>query len=89
MEDALFAGAAVEYILQEGKDEFFTMCDSAIASAELWENASSNLRVHIEKAAHRHRLRKMGLDDILDYSLQLNINKCVPVVMGEEIVDLG
>lgn len=89
MEDALFAGAAVEYIINKGAGEFHTLCDSAIASTDLWEKARSNPRAYIEKAAHRHRLRKMGLDDILDYSLQLNINKCVPVVMGEEIVDLG
>ena len=89
LEDTMFAGAAIDYIIKKGKGEFHTMCDSAIASAELWKNASSNLRVHIEKAAHRHRLRKMGLDDILDYSMQLNINQCVPVLKGIEIVDIA
>ena len=89
LEDALFAGAALEYIIKTGKGEFHTMCDSAIASVDLWNQARNNPREYIEKAAHRHRLRKMGLDDILDYSMQLNINKCVPVLKGEEIVDLG
>ncbi|MFN2394577.1 MAG: 2-phosphosulfolactate phosphatase [Bacteroidales bacterium] len=88
LEDTLFAGSAIDYILQKEKGEFYTMCDSAIASAELWKQAHKNPRTYIEKAAHRHRLRKMGLDDILDYSMQLNINKCVPVLKGEEIVDI-
>ena len=89
LEDTLFAGAAVDYIIKKGKGEFHTMCDSAVASADLWKQALTDPRAYIEKAAHRHRLRKMGLDDILDYSMQLNINKCVPVLKGEEIVDLG
>ncbi len=89
LEDTLFAGAAADYIIKTGKGEFHTMCDSAIASADLWEKARSNPRAYIEKAAHRHRLRKMGLDDILDYSMQLNINQCVPVLREHEIVDIG
>ncbi len=87
LEDTLFAGAAVQYILENGKGDFHTMCDSAISSADLWQLSQSNPRAYIEKAAHRHRLKKMGLDDILDYSMQLNTCQCVPVLKGEEIVD--
>jgi 2-phosphosulfolactate phosphatase len=89
LEDSLFAGAAVDYILKNGNGEFHTMCDSAIASVDMWKQAESNPRKYIENAAHRHRLSKMGLDDILDYSMQLNINKCIPVLRGEEIVDIA
>lgn len=85
MEDSLFAGAAVEHILQN--KDYHTTCDSALASLMLWKSAKIDLRGFIEHAAHRHRLHKMGLDDILDYSLQLNINHCVPVLEGDEIVD--
>ncbi len=89
LEDSLFAGSAVDYIIKNGNGDFHTMCDSAIASVDMWEEAKSNPRQYIEKAAHRHRLRKMGLDDILDYSMQLNINQCVPVLKGIEIVDIA
>jgi len=89
LEDSLFAGAAADYILKNGKGDFHTICDSAIASIDMWKQAESNPREYIEKAAHRHRLRKMGLDDILDYSMQLNINQCVPVLRGHEIVDIA
>ncbi|MBW6477837.1 MAG: 2-phosphosulfolactate phosphatase [Bacteroidales bacterium] len=89
LEDTLFAGAAVNYILKNGKGDFHTMCDSAIASVDIWHQARINPRAYIEKAAHRHRLKKMGLDDILDYSMQLNINQCIPVLVDEEIVDMG
>lgn len=89
MEDALFAGAAVEYMVERGNGDFHTTCDSAIASADLWNEAKYNPRTYIEKAAHRHRLQKMGLDDILDYSMQLNTNQCVPLLNGDEIVDVN
>lgn len=88
MEDSLFAGAAVEYILHNGKGDFHCMCDSALASLELWKNAQPDLLSFINKAAHRHRLRRMGLDDILEYTLQLNISKCVPVLQGKEIANI-
>ncbi|HAJ99198.1 MAG TPA: 2-phosphosulfolactate phosphatase, partial [Bacteroidales bacterium] len=42
---------------------------------------------YIQKAAHRHRLRRMGLDDILEYSLTPNISSVVPVLTGIEIVN--
>ncbi len=89
MEDTLFAGAATRYIIQKGEGTFHTTCDSAIASADLWHMAENNPRLYIEKAAHRHRLKKMGLDDILDYTLQLNTHTCVPVLKGGEIVDIS
>lgn len=87
LEDSLFAGAAVTRILEEGKGEFYTQCDSAIAAADLWQAARSNPRRYIEKAAHRHRLKKLGLDDILDYAMQLNTNQTIPVLQGNEIID--
>lgn len=89
LEDTLFAGAAVEYILENSNNLFTTGCDSALASLDLWKIAKADPRGYIEKAAHRHRLKKMGLDDILDYSMTLNSNRCVPVLVGEEIIDMG
>lgn len=87
LEDTLFAGAAAEYILKKGCPEYFTHCDSAIASIDLWMAAKDNPLEYIQKASHRHRLRKMGLDDIIEYSMQLNTSHCVPVLTGSKIED--
>lgn len=89
LEDSLFAGSVVTYILEKSNGVFHTSCDSAMAAADIWQIAQSNPRGYIEKAAHRHRLKKMGLDDILDYSMNLNSNTCIPVLQGDEIVDLN
>lgn len=87
MEDTLFAGALVEKLLAEGRGEYFTNCDSAIASADLWLLAKGNPMEYIEKAAHRHRLRRMGLDDIIEFSLTQDFTSVVPVLRGTKLVD--
>lgn len=87
LEDTLFAGAMVEKLLHEGKGSYFTRCDSAIASADLWLLAKGNPLQYIEKAAHRHRLKKMGLDDILEYALTTDITEAVPVLLNGVLKD--
>jgi 2-phosphosulfolactate phosphatase len=89
LEDTLFAGALVEQIIKDGRGEYFTMCDSAIASADLWLLAKGNPLIYIEKAAHRHRLRKMGLDNILEFSLTPDYTNVVPVLRGAELVNIS
>jgi 2-phosphosulfolactate phosphatase len=88
LEDTLFAGAAAEYILHKGSSDYFTHCDSIMASIDLWLAAKDNPLDYIQKASHRHRLRKMGLDDIIEYSMQLNISRSIPVLSGNKIEDL-
>jgi len=87
LEDTLFAGALVEKLLQYPNQEFHTVCDAANCSLDLWNTGKSDILGYIQKAAHRHRLRRMGLDDILEYSLTPNISSVVPVLTGIEIVN--
>jgi 2-phosphosulfolactate phosphatase len=87
MEDTLYAGALVEQLLAASRGQYHSMCDAAIASADLWLLAKGNPMEYIEKAAHRHRLRKMGLDDIIEFSLTTDFTTVVPVLRGTELVD--
>ena len=86
MEDSLFAGAMVTKLIEGSEGSFHTICDSAIASAELWHNAKNDLQGFIEKAAHRHRLHKLGLDDVIPYCLELNIATCLPIYKKDRLV---
>ncbi len=86
MEDSLFAGAATEKIIELGAGAFHTVCDSAIASAGLWQQAKDDPLTYIEKAAHRHRLKRLGLDDILEYSLTRDSTNVVPILKGDRLV---
>ncbi|MBE0655949.1 MAG: 2-phosphosulfolactate phosphatase, partial [Bacteroidales bacterium] len=67
LEDTLFAGALAELLLME--DNFYTICDSTLASLDLWMVARHNLTAYIDKAAQRHRLKKNNLDDVIEYCL--------------------
>ena len=83
LEDALFAGALTRRLLETGS--FQSDCDSAEASMDLWSLAEGNVLEYIEKAAHRHRLKKLGLDDVIPYSFECDLVKVVPVFDGKVI----
>ena len=53
------------------------------ASIDLWNLAKSDILGYIEKAAHRHRLKKLGLDDVIPYSFTADQTKVVPVFNGK------
>ncbi len=84
LEDTLFAGVLTEKLLQQGS--FSTICDSALASIDLWNIAQPDLMKYLEKAAHRQRLRKLGLDDVLEYCHTFDKTDKLPVLKGDNIV---
>jgi phosphosulfolactate phosphohydrolase-like enzyme len=51
----------------------------------LWNLAKLDILEYIEKASHRHRLKKLGLDDVIPYSFTTDQTKVVPVFDGKEI----
>ena len=83
LEDTLFAGALTGRLLETGA--FRTECDSAEASMDLWSVAEDDVLDYIEKAAQRHRLKKLGLDDVIPYSFACDQVKVVPVFDGKLI----
>ena len=83
LEDTLFAGALTGRLLETGG--FGTVCDSAHAAMDLWSTAEGDPLGYIEKAAQRHRLKKLGLDDVIPYSFALDQVDVVPVFDGEAI----
>ncbi len=87
LEDSVFAGALTESLLKASV--FKPDCDSATASLELWNAAKHDLVSYMDKALHRHRLKKLGLDDVIEYCFTLNLTKVVPVLQGTRIVDIS
>jgi len=83
LEDTLFAGALTERLLETGR--FRSECDSAHAAMDLWGLARGDVLAYIEKAAHRHRLAKLGLDDVIPYSFSLDEVDVVPIFDGRVI----
>ncbi|MBN2349822.1 MAG: 2-phosphosulfolactate phosphatase [Bacteroidales bacterium] len=86
LEDSLFAGALAQQVLEDSN--FYTICDSALASIDLWKMAKPNLIGYIEKAAQRHRLKKNKLDDVLEFCHTQNLTNIIPVLEGNYLVPL-
>ncbi len=85
LEDTLFAGALTRRLLDAGF--FAAECDSAEAAMDLWGLAEDDPLGYIEKAAQRHRLKRLELDDVIPYSFELDRVGVVPVYDGEAIRD--
>ena len=77
LEDTIFSGALSEKLLDSGK--FYTICDSVTASLDLWKLGKPNIMGYIDKVAQRERLRKLGLDDILEHYHTTDSSKEIPV----------
>lgn len=77
LEDTLLAGAITEIVTKD--PGYYTICDSAIASLDLWQLAKDDPMAYIEKAAQRNRLKKNGLDDVIEYCLTADQTAIIPV----------
>jgi 2-phosphosulfolactate phosphatase len=87
LEDTLFAGALTRRLLEAGG--FRAECDSAEAALDLWGVAEGDVPGYLEKAAQRHRLKKLGLDDVIPYSFTCDLVSVVPVYDGRAIRDVA
>jgi 2-phosphosulfolactate phosphatase len=85
LEDTIFAGALAEKLLDG--HQFQTHCDATHASIDLWRIAEPDILDYIEKAAHRHRLKDLKLDDIIPYSFTVDSTRVVPVYSAGYIKD--
>ena len=83
LEDTIFAGALADALMK--KYGYVSPCDSTIAAIDLWTLARTDILGYIEKAAHRHRLKKLGLDDVIPYSFDIDSTRVVPVYSGGSI----
>jgi 2-phosphosulfolactate phosphatase len=83
LEDSFYAGALVEKLSYSHDMEI--ICDSAHAALDLWRVGKDHPLDYIEKALHRHRLKRLGLDDVLPYSFTIDNAPVVPVLKGNKI----
>ena len=86
LEDMTFAGALAERLLQSGK--FENKNDSTHSAIAVWNSAKDDLQGYMEKASHIHRLRKHKMDDVFDYTFQLDTCNVVPGLEDKKIINL-
>lgn len=86
IEDSVFAGALAERLINKGN--FISNCDSVAAARDIWKFAENDILLYMEKASHRHRLNKLGLDDVLGYCFTEDTCPVVPFLKGDTLVNI-
>ncbi|MDP4208925.1 MAG: 2-phosphosulfolactate phosphatase [Bacteroidota bacterium] len=86
LEDTILAGAIAEKLLES--KSYYTECDSAHASLDLWLLAKNDIIGYIQKAAQRTRLRKNGLDDVIEFCFTRDLTDIIPVYSHGMLVKL-
>ncbi len=87
LEDAVLAGAITKKVLEN--PGFYTNCDSAFASLDLWSLAEPDILGYIEKAAQRSRLRENGLDDVIGFCHTPDLTNIIPVYSDGVLVAIS
>lgn len=77
LEDSLFAGALAQLVLRNHR--FTTICDSTKGAMDLYNVAKQDMMTYIDNVAQRHRLKKNGLDDVIEYCHEIDRTKLIPV----------
>lgn len=83
LEDAVFAGALAQELLQSG---FITVCDATLGAVDLWNQAKPDLKKYLSKSSHRNRLRHLVSDEDFDYTVTLNTTSVVPVLQKDRLM---
>ncbi|PWG80981.1 2-phosphosulfolactate phosphatase [Pararcticibacter amylolyticus] len=84
LEDSVFAGAVVARL----KDAGYSLDDSSIAALDLYGLASDDLRKYLKKTSHSERLKKLGIEKDIDFCLNVDITRAIPVLEDEKLIKL-
>lgn len=85
LEDTICAGAMAERLMNS--KHYHTICDSTLASLDLWTLAKEDLPGYIDKVAQRTRLRDKGLDDCIQFCLTPDFTDKIPLIKNGILVD--
>lgn len=85
LEDTICAGAIAEKLMATSL--YSTICDSTLATLDLWSLANNDLTGYIDKVAQRSRLRDKGLDDCIEFCLTADYTDKIPVIKNGVLVD--
>lgn len=89
LEDSLFAGALTQELIQDGVYSLeHDVEDSALIAKHLYEMAQRDPERLLKVSSHRRRLANLNLKEDIRYCLTLNTTKKIPILIGDELVDL-
>ncbi|HYK77708.1 MAG TPA: 2-phosphosulfolactate phosphatase [Daejeonella sp.] len=84
LEDSLFAGAVVHHLNPYG----YKLDDSGIAAADLYRLAQDDLSTYLQKTSHSERLKKLNIEEDIEFCLNVNLTTAIPVLEGDRLVKI-
>jgi len=84
LEDTLFAGAVIEQL--KGFD--FKLDDAAIAANDLYQMGKYDINDYLKKTSHSKRLKILGIENDIEFCLQVDLTTAIPVLEGDRLVKL-
>jgi len=89
LEDSIYAGALTQELIKDGTYSLeHDVEDSALIALHLYEMAQKDTEKLLKISSHRRRLVNMNLKKDIRYCLTLNQTKKIPILIGDELVDL-
>jgi 2-phosphosulfolactate phosphatase len=89
LEDSLFAGGLTEKLIEDGTYSLeHDVEDSALIALHLFEMAKQDPEKLLKVSSHRRRFSKLNLKEDIRYCLTLDQTKKIPILIGDELVDL-
>ena len=89
IEDSLFAGALTKELIQDGAYSLeHEVEDSALIAMYLFEGAQKDPEKLLKISSHRRRLANLNLKRDIKYCLSINKTTKIPILIGDELVDL-
>ncbi len=89
LEDSLFAGALTKELIQDGTYSMeHDVEDSALIAMHLFEMAQKDPEKLLKVSSHRRRLARLNLKEDIRFCLTLNTTNKIPILIGDELVDL-
>lgn len=85
LEDTIFAGALVDYMLHNGYGMDIDS-DAAITARLLYTSSREDIHGFLAHSSHRNRLHKLQLDDDVHYCLEWDTTTAVPVLQGHRLL---
>lgn len=80
VEDSVYAGAVAAGLLSSGK--FNSECDATLSSIQFWNNSEQDLISLMNSTYQKKRFDSLGIKNVIEYSVQIDIYKKVPVLIN-------
>lgn len=87
IEDSLCAGLIAKNLLNDNR--FIPSGDSVVSAVILWNSCNNDPEHLIKQSAHYQRLKKLGYEDVLKYSLEVGRSSSIPVMLNDGLINLG